>query len=181
MLPESLLPWMPLGPWFHAARRSWYSEYDARVRAARSKSPTDPSEPYDLLRITLKQGTPLDDAQLTEALASGEDVRCVSLQSGVDQVVERMELLVPLVAGRGHRALASLYKAGKVPAIVTQNIDNLHQASGIAADAGEKSFSAGYKERAAKAVTHFRWLMDDAARVPAIGDGDGRVCLVCGG
>ncbi len=35
--------------------------------------------------------------------------------------------------GRGHRALASLYRAGKVPAVVTQNIDNLHQASGIAA------------------------------------------------
>src|SRR6202047_131098 len=36
--------------------------------------------------------------------------------------------------GRGHRALASLYKAGKIPAIVTQNIDNLHQISGFAAD-----------------------------------------------
>src|SRR6202045_2586442 len=36
--------------------------------------------------------------------------------------------------GRGHRALASLYRAGKVPAIVTQNIDNLHQMSGFAAD-----------------------------------------------
>jgi NAD-dependent deacetylase len=36
--------------------------------------------------------------------------------------------------GRGHRALASLYRAGKIPAIVTQNIDNLHQASGFAAD-----------------------------------------------
>ncbi len=35
--------------------------------------------------------------------------------------------------GRGHRALASLYKSGKVPAVVTQNIDNLHQASGIPA------------------------------------------------
>ena len=34
--------------------------------------------------------------------------------------------------GRGHCALASLYRAGKVPAVVTQNIDNLHQASGIA-------------------------------------------------
>jgi NAD-dependent protein deacetylase/lipoamidase len=33
--------------------------------------------------------------------------------------------------GRGHRALANLYRAGKVPALVTQNIDNLHQASGI--------------------------------------------------
>lgn len=36
--------------------------------------------------------------------------------------------------GRGHRALASLYKAGKVPGLITQNIDNLHQDSGIAAD-----------------------------------------------
>jgi NAD-dependent deacetylase len=33
--------------------------------------------------------------------------------------------------GRGHRALASLYRAGKVPAIITQNIDNLHQMSGF--------------------------------------------------
>jgi len=32
---------------------------------------------------------------------------------------------------RGHRALAALYKAGKVPGLITQNIDNLHQASGI--------------------------------------------------
>ena len=31
--------------------------------------------------------------------------------------------------GRGHRALAALYRVGKVPAVVTQNIDNLHQAS----------------------------------------------------
>jgi NAD-dependent deacetylase len=35
--------------------------------------------------------------------------------------------------GRGHRALVSLYKAGKVPGIITQNIDNLHQLSGFAA------------------------------------------------
>ncbi|ETR75049.1 NAD-dependent deacetylase [Afipia sp. P52-10] len=33
--------------------------------------------------------------------------------------------------GRGHRALASLYRAGKVPGVITQNIDNLHQSSGI--------------------------------------------------
>lgn len=36
--------------------------------------------------------------------------------------------------GRGHRALATLYRAGKIPAIITQNIDNLHQRSGFAAD-----------------------------------------------
>jgi NAD-dependent deacetylase len=36
--------------------------------------------------------------------------------------------------GRGHRALASLYKSGKTPGVITQNIDNLHQDSGIAAE-----------------------------------------------
>jgi NAD-dependent deacetylase len=35
--------------------------------------------------------------------------------------------------GRGHKALASLYRSGKSPGLITQNIDNLHQASGIAA------------------------------------------------
>src|SRR5690348_9607155 len=36
--------------------------------------------------------------------------------------------------GRGHLALAALFRAGKVPAVVTQNIDNLHQAAGVPAD-----------------------------------------------
>src|SRR6266404_8631913 len=36
--------------------------------------------------------------------------------------------------GCGHLALASLHRLGKIPAVVTQNIDNLHQASGFAAD-----------------------------------------------
>jgi NAD-dependent deacetylase len=33
--------------------------------------------------------------------------------------------------GRGHRALATLFRIGRSPGVVTQNIDNLHQASGI--------------------------------------------------
>jgi NAD-dependent deacetylase len=36
--------------------------------------------------------------------------------------------------GRGHLALASLYRSRKTPAVITQNIDNLHQSSGFAAD-----------------------------------------------
>jgi len=35
---------------------------------------------------------------------------------------------------RGHRALAALYRAGKIPMVITQNIDNLHQHSGISAE-----------------------------------------------
>src|SRR5437588_4583714 len=37
-------------------------------------------------------------------------------------------------SGRGHLALASLYRRGKAPGVVTQNIDNLHQSSGIPPD-----------------------------------------------
>ncbi len=36
--------------------------------------------------------------------------------------------------GRGHQALASLYRGGRSPGVITQNIDNLHQMSGIAAE-----------------------------------------------
>ncbi|HEY1362144.1 MAG TPA: Sir2 family NAD-dependent protein deacetylase [Xanthobacteraceae bacterium] len=36
--------------------------------------------------------------------------------------------------GRGHLALTSLYRSGKAPAVITQNIDNLHQSSGISAE-----------------------------------------------
>jgi len=36
--------------------------------------------------------------------------------------------------GCGHLALVSLHRLGKIPAVITQNIDNLHQASGFAAD-----------------------------------------------
>jgi NAD-dependent deacetylase len=44
------------------------------------------------------------------------------------------DLFSTAAPGRGHRALASLYRRGKAPGVVTQNIDNLHQASGIAPD-----------------------------------------------
>lgn len=35
---------------------------------------------------------------------------------------------------RGHRAISHLVEIGKVDAVITQNVDNLHQASGIADD-----------------------------------------------
>jgi len=36
--------------------------------------------------------------------------------------------------GCGHLALASLHRLGKIPAVITQNIDSLHQASGFSED-----------------------------------------------
>jgi NAD-dependent deacetylase len=62
----------------------------------------------------------------------------VASQGARDEAWRRRFAMEPTFAaarpGRGHRALATLYKAGKIPAIVTQNIDNLHQLSGFAGD-----------------------------------------------
>jgi NAD-dependent deacetylase len=44
------------------------------------------------------------------------------------------EIFANAKPGRGHRALASLYRSRKILAVITQNIDGLHQASGIKAD-----------------------------------------------
>lgn len=38
------------------------------------------------------------------------------------------------IPGRGHRAVATLHRLGKAPVVITQNIDNLHQNSGILAE-----------------------------------------------
>jgi NAD-dependent deacetylase len=62
----------------------------------------------------------------------------VASQDARDESWRRRFAMEPSFAaakpGRGHRALASLYKVGKIPAVVTQNIDNLHQLSGFAPD-----------------------------------------------
>src|SRR6266576_4274738 len=57
----------------------------------------------------------------------------VSSQDARDEAWRRRFAMEPTFAaakpGRGHRALASLYRAGKTPAIITQNIDNPPQAA----------------------------------------------------
>jgi NAD-dependent deacetylase len=62
----------------------------------------------------------------------------IASQEARDEAWRRRFAMQPTFAaaqpGRGHRALAALYRVGKIPAIVTQNIDNLHQVSGFAAD-----------------------------------------------
>jgi len=64
--------------------------------------------------------------ELSDFLAS-EDMRREAWRRkiAVDKV---MKAAVP---NRGHRAVAALIARGKVPAIITQNIDNLHQDSGV--------------------------------------------------
>src|SRR5438445_5190357 len=52
-----------------------------------------------------------------------------------DEASRRRFAMPPTLAAakpaRGHRALASLYKPGKIPAIITQNLHNLPQAPGF--------------------------------------------------
>jgi len=81
--------------------------------------------------------------------------------------------------GRGHRALASLYRAGKVPAVVTQNIDNLHQASGIAPEHvvelhGNTTYALCLDCSARYELGWVRQRMDDA-------NGCAPDCPACGG
>lgn len=44
------------------------------------------------------------------------------------------EVVLAAKPNRGHQAVALLVRQGKVPAVITQNIDGLHQASGIPPD-----------------------------------------------
>jgi len=80
--------------------------------------------------------------------------------------------------GRGHLALARLYKGGKTPGVITQNIDNLHQASGFAPDDvielhGNTMYATcldcGRRHEIDWAEQHFRTT------------GDAPVCMTCGG
>lgn len=80
--------------------------------------------------------------------------------------------------GRGHRALAGLVRAGRMSSIITQNIDNLHQLSGVEEERvielhGNGSFarclSCGQRHELAHVRAHF-----DAT-------GDPPDCEACGG
>jgi NAD-dependent deacetylase len=81
--------------------------------------------------------------------------------------------------GRGHLALASLYKAGKVPATVTQNIDNLHQASGVAPeDVVELHGNTTYARCLdCKQRYEIAWVRERMAA----GNGCAPDCAACGG
>lgn len=81
--------------------------------------------------------------------------------------------------GRGHQAIANLVAAGKVSAVITQNIDNLHQASGVPAERiVELHGNGSYAHCLACGTRHeldwvARWLEDEPERAPA--------CTRCGG
>lgn len=81
--------------------------------------------------------------------------------------------------GPGHRALATLYEGGKLQAVITQNIDGLHQRSGIPEDRIiELHGNATY---AACLDCGMRHEMDWARQTLERGAGRAPRCLSCGG
>ena len=57
--------------------------------------------------------------------------------------------MVGATPNRGHRAVAKLVRLGKVSSVITQNIDNLHQESGVAAqriDRVDQLLAVPYRE-----------------------------------
>ena len=80
--------------------------------------------------------------------------------------------------GRGHQALASLYRMRKSPGVVTQNIDNLHQASGIAAEHvielhGNTTYATCLDCAARYELPWVKRFFDASGRAPS--------CTACGG
>ncbi|WP_454813834.1 SIR2 family NAD-dependent protein deacylase [Labrys neptuniae] len=79
---------------------------------------------------------------------------------------------------RGHMAIASWVQAGKCPAVITQNIDNLHQDSGIPADAVvEVHGNTTY----ATCLDCARRYEIEALRAPFLANGQAPRCDDCGG
>jgi len=88
------------------------------------------------------------------------------------------ETLSKAKPGRGHLALAALYHAGKSPGLVTQNIDNLHQASGIPADRvielhGNTSYAACLECGKRYALSWVKASFDQSGHAPE--------CTMCDG
>lgn len=78
----------------------------------------------------------------------------------------------------GHRALAKLVETGKMIAIITQNIDGLHQASGVPDDKvielhGNATYAACLDCKRRHELAWVRQIFDDNETLPQ--------CMACGG
>jgi NAD-dependent protein deacetylase/lipoamidase len=88
------------------------------------------------------------------------------------------ETLHKATPNAGHRALARLVEQGKMPAVITQNIDGLHQASGVPNDKvielhGNTTYAACLDCRSRYELDWVREVFADRERLP--------VCTACGG
>ena len=88
------------------------------------------------------------------------------------------ETLAKATPNAGHRALARLVEQGRMAAVITQNIDGLHQASGIPADKvielhGNTTYAGCLDCRRRYELDWVRAIFSDGERLP--------VCTGCGG
>lgn len=88
------------------------------------------------------------------------------------------ETLAKATPNAGHRALARLFEQGKMSAVITQNIDGLHQASGVPADRvielhGNTTYAACLDCRRRYELDWVRAIFSGNERLP--------VCTDCGG
>jgi NAD-dependent deacetylase len=88
------------------------------------------------------------------------------------------ETLRKATPNAGHRALARLVEQGKMTAVITQNIDGLHQASGVPDERvielhGNTTYAACLDCRRRHELIWVREVFADAERLPA--------CTGCGG
>ncbi len=79
---------------------------------------------------------------------------------------------------RGHRAVAALVRRGKAAAVITQNIDGLHQASGIP---GERVIELHGNTTYAHCLDCARRYELDALRAAFERDATAPLCEACGG
>ncbi|MCB1746631.1 MAG: Sir2 family NAD-dependent protein deacetylase [Gammaproteobacteria bacterium] len=79
---------------------------------------------------------------------------------------------------RGHRALAALARAGRLAAVITQNVDGLHQASGIA---DEQVIELHGNTTYARCLTCAKRFELDPIVAAFERDGTLPVCDTCGG
>ena len=79
---------------------------------------------------------------------------------------------------RGHRAVAELVRRGKVAAVITQNIDGLHQASGIADDRVVELHGNTTYAHCLDCKTHYDL---DALRIAFERDETAPICDECSG
>nr|WP_041367526.1 Sir2 family NAD-dependent protein deacetylase [Methylocella silvestris] len=88
------------------------------------------------------------------------------------------DLYAHATPGRGHYALANLVASGKAASIITQNIDNLHQASGVPAERiielhGNGSYAGCLSCGARYELLPIRRAFEATGAAP--------VCAACGG
>jgi NAD-dependent deacetylase len=79
---------------------------------------------------------------------------------------------------RGHRAVAELVRRGTVAAVITQNIDGLHQASGITDDRVVELHGNTTYAHCLDCKTRYEL---EALRIAIERDGDAPICDDCGG